>query len=148
GDRSQGLQVTGDNTGKIVLAGGDHNETNEVTTIHEGPTTTHYKLGGVLAVVAILAVLGIVVAGAVKVASWLKSEIGPETVTSRSITVDTLCRDYLQASTEERDHAVKAIGLAKGVPNAGSPLLRLSVDASCGGVPDEPVGSMIVKPTQ
>jgi hypothetical protein len=97
---------------------------------------------GGLAVVLAVAVTLLIVGGwgVVKVISWAGSA-----VQSTTITKDTPCSEYLEASTEDRGHAVKSIGVELGATGAGNPMAPLNVDYSCGQRPNTPVGDVIAR---
>lgn len=99
------------------------------------------NFGGILVVIAVIAVLLIVGGwGVTRLVVWIGDATG-----SPAITADTHCRDYLQASTEDREHAVKTIGVELGATGAGNPMARLNVDYMCGQSPETPVGEIIAK---
>ncbi|MEV0458189.1 hypothetical protein [Catellatospora methionotrophica] len=106
---------------------------------HDNSRRTSF--GGPLAVFAVIAVLLIVGGfGAVKIISFIGGSSS-----STVITEDSSCGDYLLASTEEREHAVKSIGIATGASGAGNPMARLNVDYSCGQQPSARVGDVIAR---
>lgn len=125
-------QISAGNRARINQAGRDINNTNTKN------KRTSY--GGPLAVIAVIAVVLALGWGATKIVVWVRN-----TVNSATITENTSCRDYLKASTEDRDHAVKTIGVEKGATGAGNPMARLNVDYECGQSPDTPVGKVIAK---
>lgn len=65
--------------------------------------------------------------------------------TSNQINADTLCRDYLQVSMAEREHAVQRIAVDLEVSGAGHPFLVLNVDTHCGSQLDTPVGDIVAR---
>ena len=97
--------------------------------------------GGPLAVFAVIAVVAIL-GGGIWAAKTAIVWLGDQT-TSTSITKDSTCADYLAVSTEEREHAVKTIGVQLGASGAGNPMARLNVDYSCGEHPTRAVGKVI-----
>lgn len=101
--------------------------------------STH--LGGIMVVLAVVATLLIVGSWGIPKVITLVTDA----IQSSTITKDTLCRDYLQASTQDRDHAVKSIGLEVGATGTGNPMAILNVDYACGQQPDTPVGNIIAK---
>ena len=57
---------------------------------------------------------------------------------------ETKCEAFLRSPTEQRDQAVKRIALEQQRPDAGNPMLRLSVEQHCGQQPDEALGSFFM----
>jgi hypothetical protein len=99
---------------------------------------SHY--GGILIVVAVVAVLLIVGAGTVNTFILPALRDG-----GAAITAQTPCRDYLRAPQNEREQAVQRIAVEQNVSGAGSPFLILNVDGQCGDALDSSVGTVVAR---
>ena len=116
----------------INQAGHDVNTTSNVR-------NSRTSFGGPMVLIAVIAVL--LVVGGTIVPKIIVSINGG----GNGISKDASCREYLQASTEDREHAVKTIGLQVGATGAGNPMARLNVDYICGETPGASVGKVIAQ---
>ncbi|MEN3541060.1 hypothetical protein AAH991_38510 [Microbispora sp. ZYX-F-249] len=98
-------------------------------------TDDFWKTGGAKTVAAIVLVVLLIIA---KLISW-----GPGGIWSSSLTADSTCREYLASSPQERDAAVKDIGVQLHDSEAGSPLRVINTEYMCGQAPDMKLGAVL-----
>ncbi|ETK36607.1 hypothetical protein MPTA5024_08000 [Microbispora sp. ATCC PTA-5024] len=98
-------------------------------------TDDFWKTNGAKTVAAIVLLVLLIIA---KLVSW-----GPGMIWSSSLTADSTCREYLASSPQERDTAVKYIGVQLHNSEAGSPLMVSNTEYMCGQAPDMKLGAVL-----
>lgn len=95
--------------------------------------TTHHS-GGLLAILAVVAVAALLGWGAVAIVNKL---------TGDTLTADSTCSQFLQAPQDQELSAIRQIGQTEGVAGIGSPLALPAISYSCSGEPTAKLGAVI-----